>query len=593
MNSSDEYTVERVIGEGSYGRALLCREKATDELIVVKEISFANLTEFEKEESRKETHILSLLHHPNIIGYRGSFVEKNIFHIVMEYADGSDLGEKISNQTEPFKEDQILDWFVQICLAIKHIHDRKILHRDLKTQNIFMMKNGIIKLGDFGISKILDHTTSFAKTAIGTPYYLSPEICEGKPYNAKSDIWALGCILYEICTFKHPFDSNCINGLVIKIIRSKPAPIPKIYSSHLKALIDACLQKSPSKRPSINQILNIPYVHDRIGHLLSQTLEKIEFSHTIFHGVKGGETPDIISDQPSSKVPKSKLAIKKARLQTKPLPKSSAARQKKFVSKEELVQQKKKAIISEREQMKLDRQKKLQEEQRYNQEQAKKRQEILEKQRQRKLEREQWMAQLKKEEKETRKHLESLDAPFKKVRSMAGKNTQSSDSQCTTKEEQPKSQSQSEEQPSQSKESLDNDDNDNLFSDDFISDDESSDDLVNLAAVAADINENPPEDENSDDDTEKPTQFNFRGEALKISEDAPRPQRNEEVRAFIEKNLGAQKLLNAYKLIRDESSTLNEDEFDAKLSKILTDDKEMDFYPLIQQLIVSELSEEQ
>ena len=87
------------------------------------------------------------------------------------------------------------------------------------------MKNGMIKMGDFGIAKILDHTTQFSKTAIGTPYYLSPEICEGKAYNSKSDIWSLGCVLYELCTLNHAFDSNCMNGLIMKILRAKHAPI--------------------------------------------------------------------------------------------------------------------------------------------------------------------------------------------------------------------------------------------------------------------------------------------------------------------------------------------------------------------------------
>ncbi|XP_022786792.1 serine/threonine-protein kinase Nek5-like [Stylophora pistillata] len=116
-------------------------------------------------------------------------------------------------------EDQVLDYFVQICLGLKHVHDRKILHRDLKSQNIFLTKNGIVKLGDFGIARVLHSTMELARTCIGTPYYLSPEICENKPYNNKSDIWSLGCVLYELLTLKHAFEAGNMKNLVLKIIR--------------------------------------------------------------------------------------------------------------------------------------------------------------------------------------------------------------------------------------------------------------------------------------------------------------------------------------------------------------------------------------
>lgn len=161
-------------------------------------------------------------------------MDKRCLCIVMDYADGGDLYTKINNQKKIgkvcYSEDQILDWFVQMALAIKHIHDRKILHRDLKTQNIFMNQNGSIKIGDFGIARVLQHTYDCAMTAIGTPYYLSPEICQEKPYNQKSDIWSLGCILYEMLTLRHAFDANSMKGLVLKILQGRYPQIPSHYS---------------------------------------------------------------------------------------------------------------------------------------------------------------------------------------------------------------------------------------------------------------------------------------------------------------------------------------------------------------------------
>lgn len=123
------------------------------------------------------------------------------------HLDG-ELADKIATarkEKTPFSEEMVLSWFTQICMALKHVHDRKILHRDLKAQNIFLTKAGVVKLGDFGIAYPLNHTYENARTMVGTPYYLSPEIIENKPYNFKSDMWSLGVLLYEMCALSPPF----------------------------------------------------------------------------------------------------------------------------------------------------------------------------------------------------------------------------------------------------------------------------------------------------------------------------------------------------------------------------------------------------
>ena len=121
----------------------------------------------------------------------------------------------LSYSRKLFPEDLILNWFVQMSLGLHYMHENRVLHRDLKSQNIFLLGNGRLVLGDLGISKVLEGTMDFAKTCIGTPYYMSPEIFKNKPYNHKSDVWALGCVLYELTTLNHAFDANSLNGLSI------------------------------------------------------------------------------------------------------------------------------------------------------------------------------------------------------------------------------------------------------------------------------------------------------------------------------------------------------------------------------------------
>ena len=147
----------------------------------------------------------------------------------MDFANGGDLYNMINyykNKNMYIPENIIVQIFTEICIALNHVHSNKILHRDLKTQNIFLTKERHVKLGDFGISRVLQHTYDKARTAIGTPYYLSPEICEEKPYNHKSDVWSIGCILYEMMSRTHAFDALSMKVLVIKILNGKYPPPP-------------------------------------------------------------------------------------------------------------------------------------------------------------------------------------------------------------------------------------------------------------------------------------------------------------------------------------------------------------------------------
>ncbi|XP_060739307.1 serine/threonine-protein kinase Nek1 isoform X4 [Tachysurus vachellii] len=278
----DKYEKVKKIGEGSFGKAILVRSREDGHQYVIKEIGISKMSNKERQESRKEVAVLANMSHPNIVQYKESFEESGCLYIVMDYCEGGDLFKKINSQKGPFPEEQILDWFVQICLALKHVHDRKILHRDIKSQNIFLTKDGTVQLGDFGIARVLNSTVELARTCIGTPYYLSPEICENKPYNNKSDIWALGCVLYEMCTLKHAFEAGNMKNLVLNIIRGSYPPVSVHYSQDLRALLGLLFKRNPRERPSVSAILDKPFLSHRIQKFLSKQLFAQEFSQSLF-----------------------------------------------------------------------------------------------------------------------------------------------------------------------------------------------------------------------------------------------------------------------------------------------------------------------
>ncbi|KAM6099380.1 serine/threonine-protein kinase Nek5 [Theristicus caerulescens] len=281
----DKYEIIKKIGEGSFGKIFLAKGKVDNEQCVIKEINLTKMPVKEKEASQKEVILLAKMKHANIVTFYASLQEKNKLYIVMEYCDGGDLMKRINMQHGVlFDEDQILSWFVQISLGLKHIHDKKILHRDVKAQNIFLSNNGeVAKLGDFGIARQLDSTMEFAHTCVGTPYYLSPEICENRPYNNKTDIWSLGCVLYELCALKHPFEGNSLHQLVLKICRGHFHPVSPNYSYDLRILISQLFKISPRDRPSINSILRKPFLQKLVLRYLPPEITQEELSHTVIH----------------------------------------------------------------------------------------------------------------------------------------------------------------------------------------------------------------------------------------------------------------------------------------------------------------------
>ena len=192
-----DYIIKERLGVGAFGVVFKVLKKTNNVIYVIKQIPLIGLTYQEKNEAKLEAKILSSVRSNYIVRYYESFEENNNLNIVMEYCDRGDLSQFINKNKKTrylLKEDLIWSIFLKITIGLATLHKSKILHRDLKTLNIFMTHNLDIKIGDFGVAKILTKS-GFAKTIIGTPYYLSPELCEEKPYNDKSDVWALGCIL--------------------------------------------------------------------------------------------------------------------------------------------------------------------------------------------------------------------------------------------------------------------------------------------------------------------------------------------------------------------------------------------------------------
>ncbi|XP_055982223.1 serine/threonine-protein kinase Nek3 isoform X2 [Sorex fumeus] len=251
----DGYTVLRVIGEGSFGRALLVQQKSSTQMFAMKEIRLPKSFS-DTQNCRKEAVLLARMKHPNVVAFKESFEAEGHLYIVMEYCDGGDLMQRIKHQKgKLFPEDVILNWFTQMCLGVNHIHKKRVLHRDIKSKNIFLTQSGKIKLGDFGSARLVSNPMAFACTYVGTPYYVPPEIWENLPYNNKSDIWSLGCILYELCTLKHPFQANSWKSLILRICQGSIRPLPSHYSSELQQLLTQMFKKNPSHRPSTTTLL--------------------------------------------------------------------------------------------------------------------------------------------------------------------------------------------------------------------------------------------------------------------------------------------------------------------------------------------------
>ena len=259
----NKYNLQEKLGSGTYGSVYLATTKTkSEQKVAVKFFNQLNDKKMKYVEidytSMREAAILKSLDHPNIVKLKEIIFNQKGFAMIFEYCP-LNLRQFIKRNPS-IKDSELKSLSRQIISGMNYLHSSCILHRDLKTQNIFLTSKGEVKMGDFGISRVLQHTYDCAKTAIGTPYYLSPEICQDKPYNQRSDIWSLGCMLYEMVTLNHAFDATSMKGLVMKILRGNYPAISKTYSKDLSDLISRLLKNNPQERPTINQILQTPFL---------------------------------------------------------------------------------------------------------------------------------------------------------------------------------------------------------------------------------------------------------------------------------------------------------------------------------------------
>ena len=262
--NNQSYEILEVLGE-NMGSTLKVRHKESNNIYVMKKIFIKNIDENKIKAIQNEAEILSTINNEFIVKYIDSFKDNNYFYIIMEYCENSDLRNFINNhkkKNQLIGQDVILFMLLDICTGLKEIHNKNIIHRDLKPDNIFISKDFKIKIGDFGISKILN---DYAKTKKGTKEYSAPEmIKENSKYSNKVDIWSLGCIIYELCTLKMCFgedDSESLEGLLRlykKIEKGEHGEINlQFYKPELQKLIDSLLKVDYKTRPDINEIYDL------------------------------------------------------------------------------------------------------------------------------------------------------------------------------------------------------------------------------------------------------------------------------------------------------------------------------------------------
>ena len=263
----NDFQITSKLGEGAYSTVYKVRRLIDGNIYALKKVKLINLSEKERENALNEIRLLASIKSKFVISYKEAFFDEkdNTLGMVMEYADGGDLYQKIVEFRKAqrlFEESDIWRIFIQLVKGLKALHELNILHRDLKSANVFLMNDGSVKLGDLNVSKVQRKGMGYTQT--GTPYYASPEVWNDKPYGTKSDIWSMGCVLYEMITLRPPFRAHNMEGLYKKVIEGRFNRIPNKFTNDLFKIVQLLLQVSPEKRPSCAEILKNPIILRRI-----------------------------------------------------------------------------------------------------------------------------------------------------------------------------------------------------------------------------------------------------------------------------------------------------------------------------------------
>ena len=278
----DGFEILEKLGDGAYSIVYKVKRKEDSSIYALKKVKLKGLSDKEKQNALNEVRILASVKSPFVISYKEAFIEEEseTLCIVMEYADKGDLYQKIVHLKKiGCLIEEIDAWkiLIQMTRGLKSLHDLKILHRDLKSANIFLFSDGIAKIGDLNVSKVARKGLGYTQT--GTPYYASPEVWEENPYDNKSDIWSLGCVAYEMLTLHPPFRAKDMEHLYKAVIKGQYKKIGDKYSQDMNDIIDYLLKVNPRERPNCDQILNHPIIKKRLEFFQSQSGENEDFDN--------------------------------------------------------------------------------------------------------------------------------------------------------------------------------------------------------------------------------------------------------------------------------------------------------------------------